>query len=226
MVSVDYENDVVKIIDLLKPNHKITITEKYPFFILTNFSTEIFADGVLVAKVYKNLHNLCFTHLQYKDILIGTFHFNLRMCLINAIQARVNEDKETENLFYSMASHFIQMRRYYFDGTDVNYFNDTIFKDFSINCIGFTQSDKIDKADEFKKNAKEKKIVIFKYDPDQKDKVDLSKWVFDNSSGNPINNPKNYKIQMKDEDLHMKIEKPIKEGKEDKSKEKEEEKEE
>lgn len=90
------------------------------------------------------------------------------------------------------------MRKYYFDGTDRTMFSDTIFKDFTYECIGFTQNDKIDKDDEFKK----KKRIVFKYTPGESS-IDISKWIFPNSSGNKIHNAKNYRIQMDGTDIHV-----------------------
>lgn len=207
-VSIDYENDVKKIIELLKEKlkDKISIIENYPFFTFTGFSTNIMYDGKLIAKVYDNLHNLCFAYTTHKigskTTMIGTFHFNLRMCLINAIYARVNDDKDSEQMFYDMASHLIQMRKYYFDGTNKTFFSDTIFKDFTTDCAGVTKNDKIDKAEEFKM---QKNHSVFKYDPDQGKKIILEDWKFANSSGNKINNPKNFKIKFTDQtnDIHV-----------------------
>lgn len=199
-VSIDYENDVKKIIDLLKKinKDKVTIIEYYPFFTFTNFRTDVLFDGKVVVKIHENLHNLCVSYIKHNDVTFGTFHFNLRMFLINAIYERVNENREMEQFYYDAASHLIQMRKYYFDGTDKTMFSDTIFKDFTYECIGFTQNDKIDRDDEFKK----KKRTVFKYTPGESS-IDVSKWVFPNSSGNKIHNAKNYRIVIDGNDIHV-----------------------
>lgn len=200
LISTDYENDVKKVISILSEieKGKVSIVEYYPFFTFTDFHTEVLYDGKVVAKIYKTLHNLCFANTIVGNINYGAFLFNLRTCLVNAIQERVNDDREMEQMFYDMASHLIQMRKYYFEGTDKTVFSDTIFKDFGIKCMGFTQNDKIDHDQTFKAN----KRVVFRYTP-KETKVDLSKWTFSNSSGNKIHNEKNFKIKFEGEDIHI-----------------------
>lgn len=197
LISMDYENDVKKIIDVIGKSD-INIVEYYPFFTFTNFHTDILYKNALVARVYNNLHNLCFSCVSHDNVNIGSFHFNLRMCLVNAIYERVNENRNSENMFYDMASHMIQMRKEYFDSNDKNIFSETIFKDFGHKCIGFTQNDKIDHDEMYKKKPR----VVFKYTPNVT-KIDISKWRFTNSSGNQIHNPKNYKIKFDDHDYHV-----------------------
>lgn len=199
-VSTDYEQDVKKILELLEnvlDKTKIKINEYYPFFTFNNYHTEVIYDGVVIAKVYNVLHNLCFPYVVHKHVNYYSFHLNLRTCLINAIYERVNENRENEQMFYDMASHLIQMRKYYLDGSDNTMFSDTVFKDFNHKCMGFTQSDKLERDDMFRKH----KRVAFKYTPNETT-IDVSKWVFSNNSGNKINNPKNYKIIFNENDIH------------------------
>lgn len=208
LVSIDYENDAKKIIDLLSSidKEKVTIAEYYPFFTFTNFRTEILFDGKVVVRLFENLHNLCFSCMKYNNVTYGTFHYNLRMCLVDAMYERTNDNRDMENFYYSMASHLIQMRKYYFAGTDKTMFSDTVFKDFSVECIGFTQNEKIERDDAFKKHRR----MGFKYTPGEGTTIDLSKWFFSNSSGNKIHNEKNYRIIL-EKDIHVpspKIENP------------------
>lgn len=200
--SIDYEDDVKRIIKLLQDTEKgkLEIVEKYPFFTFTGFSSDLYLDGKLVCRIYRNLNNFCFAFVHHDSgVQIGTFHFNLRMCLINAIYARVNEEKETEQMFYSMASHLIQMRNNYLDKNNKNFLSDTIFKDFITQCMGETKDEKIKKSEEFKQ---ERNHQAFKYDPDTKKEINFSDWVFMNSSGNPINNSRNFKIKI-EPDIHI-----------------------
>jgi hypothetical protein len=204
-ISTDYENDAKKVVnELQKIDHdKVQIEEHYPFFTFTNFSTYILFDGKLVAIIYTNLHNVCMSFIQYNKIALCVFHFNLRMCLINAMMSRANDNREREQMFHDMASHLIQMRRNYFDGTEKTFFDNTIFQDFVINCAGIAINDKINKAMEFKQS---KNKSVFKYDPEHGDKINVEEWKFANSSGNAIRNAKNFKIKFDDEkeDMHVK----------------------
>jgi len=202
-VSIDYENDVKKLLDILQKFGKTSMIEYYPFFTFLNFRTEIFVNDKLVVKIYQNLHNLCFSYVTHKNMMVGSFHFNLRLCHINANYCRANDDRDNEQLFYDMASHLIQMRRNYLDGTDNTIFSDTIFRDFGVNCIGFTQNEKIERNELFKRNKK--RHIAFKYTPNET-KIDTSIWIFSNSSGNKIHNIKNYKIHFENNDVHVKLE--------------------
>jgi hypothetical protein len=202
MTSTDYENDVKQIIEKLQDvdKDKVSIIEYYPFFVFTNFHTDILFDGKLVARVYERLHNLCSSYVQSNGITFGSFHYNLRLCLMNAMYERVNEHKENEKMYYEMASHITQMRKLYFNETEKTLFEDSIFKDFVIECMGETKSDKILHAEEMKKN----KRVTFRYSPEDNKTIDLTRWVFANSSGNKIHNQKNYKIKFdENNDIHL-----------------------
>jgi hypothetical protein len=204
LTSDNYENDVHEIIQILQniDKEKVSIIEYYPFFTFTNFHTDILFDNQLVARVYNRLHNLCSSYVKKDNLIFGSFHFNLRLLLVNAMYERVNDKKENEKMYFDLASHIIQMRKYYLDETDKTFFDESIFKDFSIDCIGQTKSDKILHTEEMKI----KKRVTFKYSPDENKKIDLTKWFFSNSSGNQIHNKKNYKIQLEN-DIHQNNEK-------------------
>lgn len=205
-ISIDYENDVKKIVQFLSENtkQKINIIEYYPFFQFTGFRTDILCNDKIIAKIYHHT-NICTPYVEYDNKLIGSFHLNYKMCLVNAMHARTNENKDEEKMYYNMASHLLQMRQSYFDKKNETYFDNNIFKDFISNCIGFTQDIKIEKQLEIKKLKEEKKKLVFKYSPEDKKKLDVSEWKFSNSSGNKINNIKNYKIKFDKDDFHAQI---------------------
>lgn len=201
-ISIDYINDVLKIINLLMEidKTKVSIIEYYPFFTFTNFRTDILFDGRTVIRIYENLSNLCTPYILHNNIIYGTFQFNLRMCICNAIISRVFVGGKMESVYYAISSHLIQMRKYYLDNTNQTFFSETVFKDFVYKCIGFTQNARIDKEEEFAKS----KRIAFKYNP-QNPNVDYSRWDFVNSSGQPIKNNKNYKIKFdaNTKDIHV-----------------------
>lgn len=203
MITTDYENDVNKIVDLISDKEKVRIIEYYPFFTLTEFHTDILYDNKVIARVYNNLHNLCFSYVKHDGVNMGTFHFNLRMCLVNAMYERVNDKKDMEQVYYDMASHLIQMRKEYLSEKDRTMFSKTIFGDFIYDCMGVTQNDKIYHDELFKT----KKRVVFRYKPAET-KIDPKKWNFANSSGNQVHNSKNFKIKFTDFDYHTNTEEP------------------
>lgn len=194
LISFDYINDVKKLISVIREQaSNVTIIEKYPFFTFTNFSTEIMVNDSCVVKISQILHNWCVTNAKHEGVTYGSFHFNLRQCLINATYERVNK-KNKDGVYNDMASHMIQMRQYYFDSHKVNFLDTGIFGDFSSECKGKTVNEKILMKTGSKKS--------FKYTPGNK-KVDLSNWNFPNSSGNQIINPDAFLIRL-DDDIHDK----------------------
>jgi len=198
LIATEYKSDVLELISQLQKAKisKIQIREYYPFFQFTGFSTEIMINNMISIQIF-DYNKICIPYIEYKGIRIGSFHFNLMKALINAIYSRVNDNKDYEIMYFEMAAHLIQMRRYFMMSKDKNFLDDTVFKDFSGECIGFTQDLKLERLEERKIT---KGRNTFNYYPDRGE-TDISKWFFMNSSGNVIRNQKNYLITI-EPDLH------------------------
>ena len=213
-VSTNYKEDSLNLINKLKESFPdnadaITYTEYYPFFQLTGFNVSIRCNGDIVAKIYSNAKRC----LPYQDvkckyynktpsdhhdfggkIRIGTFSLTLLFNLINIQRHRTDNEDEMKELFYVMTSHLLHMRNYYFDRTNKNILDKTIFREMETKCIGKTMTPFMEKALRIEKRKKENRRYTFNYDPS----MTLSKrprLMFANSSGNPINNPKNLKLE-------------------------------
>jgi hypothetical protein len=211
VISTDYINDVKNAIQYLQSNgfDKIKIQENYPFFQFTGFCTTIIDDGIPRFKIY-DYNKICLPFMEYEGFKIGSFHLNLMRVMVNAIYSRVNENKEYEQMFFEMASHEIIMRRDYLNNKEQNFLDNSLFRDFNTDCIGYTQDPKIERLEEMQIT---KGRGRFDYHPEGGKKLDPSNWVFKNSSGNIIKNVKNYKIDITP-DIHVEI---IKDEKDDKS---------
>lgn len=213
-ISTNYKEDALELIEKLKESFPdkadaITYTEFYPFFQFTGFSVNIKCNGDIVAKIYSNAKR-CFPYQDINckyysknkqdhhdfggKIRIGTFSLSLLYNLINIQRHRTNNEDELKELFYVMASHLLHMRNYYFDRTSKNILDNTIFKEMEINCVGKTVTPFMEKHMRIKQRKKEKKRYTFSYDPSVT-LVKRPKLMFANSSGNPINNPKNLKLE-------------------------------
>ncbi len=107
---------------------------------------------------------------------------------------RALDDSKLKDLYMLQLSHLIQIRNYYFDANKKNIFDNTIFSDFVIDCLGEPISAKKEMSDRIKENKAKGKPPIFAYRPDQGIKSAAHDFQFKNSSGNKINNEKNFKI--------------------------------
>jgi len=217
-ISTNYKDDVLELIEKLKssfPDKDDTIThvEYYPFFQYTGFSTNIYCNGDIVAKIHTN-NKRCLPYHDIKSkfyskikadhhdfggkIRIGTFSLTLLFNIVNLQKHRTNNEDDMKELSYVMTSHLLHMRNFYFDRTNKNILDETLFKEMEIKCIGKTLTTFMEKALRIEQRKKEGRRYTFNYDPS----VTISKrpvLMFANSSGNPINNPKNLKLSDEDE---------------------------
>jgi hypothetical protein len=194
--------------------NKITYVENYPFFQFLGYSVNIMYDGEIVCRMYHynskctpyfDVPALYFKKGDYidskKTIRIGTFALLMLYNLINIMKARTDNDNNTKNLYYTMISHMIEMKNYFFNATSKTIFDDSLFKEFVLRCVGEMMTPQMEKAVRMEKKRKAGKRYAWSYNPENdKDKENDAKYYFKNSSGNPIKNEKNMKIQLKESD--------------------------
>lgn len=209
VISTDYANDVTNMIKHLQENgyDKIQLQENYPFFQLTGFGSTILDDSIERIRIY-DYNKICLPYVDYKGLRIGSFHLNLLKVMINAIYSRANENKEYEQMFFEMASHEIEMRRNFLIDKNQNFLDNSIYKDFNGECIGYTQDPKVERLEEMNITHGKGR---FDYHPESGKQIDPNSWVFKNSSGNAIRNMKNYKIRI-EPDIHVIFEKQEKDS--------------
>jgi hypothetical protein len=198
IVSTDYKTDVSNLIKKLKENVKnITYNEFYPFWSYTDYSAEIYCDGELIAKIFNNLKRCCpIKNVQLrsnKTVQIGSFDFVFLMEMITSFREKVLRNNKEKIYHDALISNLIRMRKYYFDTQKKTLLDDTLFQSFIDTCIG----DSYDPITEAKKQRKDRKkktgSALFIYKPIRELK---NKWIFANTSGNLINNPKNLKLKI------------------------------
>jgi hypothetical protein len=132
-------------------------------------------------------------------INIGSFSLTILYSLITSMRGRINNDKNTKNLYIALVSHITEFKNYYMKTFKKTFLDDTIFKEFIVKCIGVPITPEHEKQLLIESRKKQNKKYIFSYDPAESTKTDLN-YVFANSSGNPINNIKNLKLQKSDGD--------------------------
>ncbi|CAH6421495.1 Poly(A) polymerase catalytic subunit [uncultured virus] len=214
IISTDYNNDALKIIDLIKQTFKdiedsISITEYYPFWMFTGYSATINYKNYPFIYIYhynrrcvpiKKINPISFNEDeiikdQNSKVQISSFDLTLLMNMIITFKHRVNKDDKQYQFYNIMTSHLIEMRNYYLKKNNKNIFDGTIFQEFIIDCVG----DPLDPIREtrilrYLKARSGKGPIVFKYDPNIKHKEPVSNFEFANTSGNPIRNPHNFKI--------------------------------
>lgn len=109
-----------------------------------------------------------------------------------------NENEEGIAYHNIMTSHLIEIRKYYFDKTKKTILDEGIFQQFITSCYGNIIHPERELRITRNKKAKEGKLIIYTYRPDEKFKTAESNYRFPNVSGNEIRNPKNLHVLNKD----------------------------
>lgn len=207
-ISVNYREDALDLINLLKKEHgNITYDEYNPFFQFTDYSVEIYLDNDIICKIYSN-NKKC---TPYQDLSVlnfnnnkplkmsgkirmGTYPIILQYFLIDAIKQRVNGDKNMEKFYYHVVSHCIQTRNLYLKTTGKTFLDDGIFREFVITCLGDSITPEKERMLLIEKRKKNKEPLVYRYDPKDGEKEAPKFSGFKNTSGNKISNPKNLKL--------------------------------
>jgi hypothetical protein len=221
IISTNYKTDFEEINDLLKKEfgpERVTHKEYFPFFQFTGYSVEILIDNEVVCIIYSH-NNKCLPYLQVPavifpdgkekkitgDITLGTFSLTLLYAQIMTIKYRVINDRTMTEVYMTIVSHLINARNDYFKKNNKNIFDDTIFRDFIVECIGEGVHPDREVGLRMENRRKKNKKAYYMYDPEKDIKEADSNYNFSNASGNEIKNPKNlklteYKIQIDTEE--------------------------
>jgi hypothetical protein len=199
IISTNYREDGVKLLKMLKSSTKaddISIVEYYPFWQFMGYSAVISYNNVpLVTIVHYN--RKCLPIKKVDNINLAAFDLTLLMSITLAFRARVQRNEETYQFHNIMTSHLVEMRNYYFKKTGKTMFDETLFEEFVVDCIGTSVDPQREALIERNAKAKQKDRkgpIVFRYDPSDGVKEPKSTYVFSNSSGNSIKNPSNFRI--------------------------------
>jgi hypothetical protein len=110
--------------------------------------------------------------------------------------AKTYNDHRSKNLYYTLMSHMIEMRQYYFKKNNKDIFDNTLFQEFVLTCAGNTMTAIREKQERIqkKKDAGKSSFTWNYYPENNVGKEISSNYIFANSSGNVINNERNRKI--------------------------------
>jgi hypothetical protein len=214
IVSTDYKNDSLKVYNMLKeqfPKSNVTLIEHYPLWTLYGYNNYISIDNKLVCHIIhynkrcspiKKVIPILFSNNKVtidenntNFIQISSFDYMILTTLCYTMKGRSIKDDKFEHFYNTMTSMLVEMRNYYFKKQKKNMFDDTIFEEYLVTCIG----DSLDPGREARLKGnyiyKELKKRKFKYNPhDNYRETDTSNWKFQNTSGHIINNIKNFRV--------------------------------
>ncbi|ARF09262.1 hypothetical protein Catovirus_2_211 [Catovirus CTV1] len=208
IISTNFRDDSLLLISKMKELiGDIEVVEHYPYFQFLGHSVYIYYQGILICIIY-HYNKKCLPFIKVSSdifnrndvikgtsfINIGTFSLTLMYALMTSMKAKTDNDNNTKSLYYTFISHLLEMRKYYFEKTGKNMLSGSIFKDFVLECKGYAVTPEKERALLIESRKKKKQRPQFAYDPSD-GKIDSEiNYVFANSSGNPINNPKNLKL--------------------------------
>jgi len=208
-ISTNYKDDCIELIKSLQSKYKnITIKEYLPFFQFNGYSCTIYIDNEIVACIYTdNGKCIPYKHVSAIDynndsktkpvkyIQIGTFSVIMMFNYIWAFQNRVCKLPDRTKYYETIISNIIEMKKEYFKKTKQTIFDESLFQEFSIQCVGEAISPERERTIRYSKKKGQGKRANFSYDPSDSDgKGTPSDFKFSNSSGNEINNEHNFKI--------------------------------
>jgi len=207
-ISIDYKNDTLSLFNILKKQfNDVRYEEYYPFFQFTDYSTNIYINNKLICRIYNN-NKRCTQYLDTQPldnrggtVRIGSFSLVIMYFLIDAQKNRVNKNDKGEQLYHTAVSHCSKMKNDYLRKYNLTFMDNTIFKEFIIDCIGISESmekQKMLRIEDRKlhnKKHNKKNPLVFRYSPEDEYKEEpKKKYSFPNTSGNIVNNPKNYQL--------------------------------
>lgn len=212
IISTCYTKDAQDLIKLLQQTfnvtkNRITYKEFYPFFQYIGYSVSIMLDENIVCNIYHN-NSRCVPYVEVpsvhfyensyeeksKHVYIGSFSLLILHCLIGIAKARANRNKQEQHMFYGIITNATKLRKKYLNATKKTILDETPFQDFVLRCTGETNTPIMEKSIRSDRKKRAGKRYSYTYEPENDMNKNDSSYIFKNSSGNEISNPKNAKI--------------------------------
>ncbi len=225
--SSNYVEDGLDMIEYIKSlpeefKSRISHTENNPFFQFYGFNSVVYYnDGHEDYPIlylysnnkkclpYKEVEYIKFNNLnkskpeedKTRSLKVGCFDLNILHALIILVKVRVDDDNDWNDILYKMINGYVKFRNYYFKKKDKTLYDETIFQGFVLECIGETMAP--DREMRLVRKARKKlgKPLVFRYLPEEGKKP--GKYLFLNSSGNPINKEANLRLVEKNKNKNI-----------------------
>jgi hypothetical protein len=202
VISVEYNTDVRKIYNqLVESGYKIELKEYFPYFQFWDRHLEFIYNSEVVLTVYNN-NQRCIPYRRYESGNMASFQQILMHHLIKYYYF-LNNKIETANINNTLGE-LIRTRNDYLKKNNKTVMDDTMYREFMISCLGKAFDARRQQFLDYKKKREQGKRTLYRYDPQENFHDKLPNYIFDNTSGNIINNPKLYTIQTKNSDVKLK----------------------
>ncbi len=182
----------------------ISVEQYFPFFQFTDKSIVYKYKDLEFLKIYGN-NEKCIPYNEAKlsfdnkslPIKIGTFNVIFMFYLINYHIAYSEKNKNKCSEYDYHMNQLLISRNNYLNKNNKTVLDNTIYEDFKINCLG----EPISALRKFMLSRKDRRLMprsaAQPYDPDETTNYKTDDYSFMNSSGNIINNPKEYILYTK-----------------------------
>jgi hypothetical protein len=193
VISVEYMTDVRKIYNkLTESGYKLELKEYFPYFQFWDRHLEFIYNGEVVLTVFSN-NQRCIPYRRYETGNIASFQQVLLHHLIKHYYYIHNKlDADNVN---NVIGELIRVRNDYLKKNNKTVMDNTIFREFMITCLGKAFDSRRQAFLDMKKKREQGKRILYRYDPQENFHDKLPNYIFDNTSGNLINNPKLYTIK-------------------------------
>lgn len=205
VISTNYRDDCIELLrivtSLVSDKTKIDVVESYPFFQFYGQKVSIIYDKTPIVNIYHYNHR-CLPYQIVKfnktgKIRIGTFQHTVMMLNMFRFRAKVEKNFEMYKNYEALMYQCFKARNEYLKKHKKTIFDDTIYREFILECMGKTVSFDIEYHKRIKQRIEKGKPATFRYEPDEsRDKSKIYEYKFANTSGNAINYPKNLTLQI------------------------------
>lgn len=201
IITKNFKDYSLKIINKLKETTDINYTEYYPFFTFTGYSVEIYFNNTLICIIYDH-NKRTLPYINANGFKIGSFSQTLMHAQINVIKYKTQKEEELKYIYMLMVSHLLQMKKYYFEENKKNIMDNTPFKEFVLDIIVPTDNPDNESHMKYERRKAKNKAGIYIYDPSKiKKEEKIENFFFPNISGNKIINVKWQKLTDNKESL-------------------------
>jgi hypothetical protein len=192
VISVEYKKDVNSIYEELNKKYKIETKEYFPYFQFWDRHIEFIFNNKVVLTIYKN-YDRCIPYRKYDAGNIASFQ---QVLLHHLIKYYFNlNNKLDEKNVNNILGNIVKIRNEYLKKNNKTVMDDTIFREFQINCLGKSVDSRRQYFLDIMKKKSQGRQILYRYNPQTDYDHKLPDYYFDNTSGNLIKNPKLYTIK-------------------------------
>ena len=191
VISTDYKKDVNDFYKELSKKYKVTFREYYPYFQFWDSHLEFLFNNKVVLTVFKN-YDRCIPYRKYDSGNIASFQQVLLHHLIKYYYNN-NMNIPTDNV-NNIIGAIVNSRNEYLKKHNKTVMDDTIFREFQINCLGKAIDSRRQHFLDMTRKRDQGKQALYRYNPKTDHDHKVPNYIFDNTTGSRIQNSNHYSI--------------------------------